>query len=232
MRSAEVTSSAPEAASLLTQPMKALVVDDQPIVRRGLRRVIELEWDHAQVWEAGSLAEALRQFSQAQPDFVVLDLALHDAPGTDALARMRRLTGDVPILILSAQKDASHAQRLLQMGAAAYVSKERTGEELIPAITTVMTQGRYVPPELAQRLLTREDGGLKTTLPHELLTPQEYRVMQLIAAGHRLTHIAQVMQLSVKTVGNYRMRVLAKTGWHDNTELKKYCAAQGLGMPD
>lgn len=211
--------------------MKALVVEDHPIVRRGLRRVIELEWDDAEVREADSLADALRQFSQAPPDFVVMDLALRDAPGTEGLTRLRRISGDVPILILSLHKEASHAQRLLQMGAAGYVSKERTGEELIPAITGVMTQGRYVPPEMANRLLTVQSDGLKATLPHDLLTPQEYRVMQLIAAGHRLTQIAEMMRLSVKTVGNYRMRILGKTGWHDNAELKKYCAQQGLVNP-
>lgn len=231
MRSAEVTSNALGAGSLVPQPMKALLVDDRPLVRRGLRRMIELEWEGAEVREADSLADALRLFVQAPADLVVLDLAVPDAPGVEGLARLRRATGEVPILILSTQKDAGHTQRLLQMGAAGCVSKERAGEELIPAITTVMTKGRYVPPELADRLLTVQAGALKTALPHELLTPQEYRVMELIAAGHRLTHIATLMNLSIKTVGNYRMRILGKTGWHDNAELRKYCAEQGLVKP-
>ena len=231
MRSAEVTSSAPQPASLLPHPLKGLVVDQHPLVRRGLRRLIELEWEGAEVREADSLADAVRLFVAEPPDVVVLDLALSDASGTEGLARLRRITGQVPILILSHQKEASHAQRLLQMGAAGYVSKERTGEELIAAITGVLTQGRYVPPEMADRLLTVRSDGVQTALPHELLTPQEIRVMQLIAAGHRLTQIAEMMGLSVKTVGNYRMRILGKTGWHDNTELKKYCAQQGLVDP-
>lgn len=211
--------------------MKALVVDDHPIVRMGLRRVIELEWEDAEVREADTMAEALRQFEQARPDFIVLDVALPDAQGTESLARMRRVSGDVPILMLSLNKDASYAQRLLQMGAAGYLSKDRTGEELISAITRVMANGRYVPPELADRLLTMLEGGVLATLPHELLTPQEYRVMQLIAAGNRPARIAELMHLSVKTVGNYRMRIFAKTGWQSNVELTKYCVQHRLTDP-
>lgn len=210
--------------------MKLLIVDDHPIVRMGLRRLIEVEWPGAEVGEAGTIAEALDVLAALQPEIVILDVALPDAQGTEGLARMRRAT-QVPILMLSLNKDPTYAQRLLQMGAAGYLSKDKTGEELVSAINRVMANGRYVPPDLADRLLTLLEGRSLTTLPHEWLTPQEYRVMALIAAGHRPAYIAQVMHLSVKTVGNYRTRILAKTGWRNNIELTKYCVQHQLTDP-
>ncbi|MEF7613155.1 response regulator transcription factor [Aquincola sp. MAHUQ-54] len=212
--------------------MKALVVDDHPIVRMGLRRLVEVEWPEAAVSEAATLDEALRVLANHRPEIVLLDVALPDAQGTEGLARMRRVAGDVPILMISLNKDPSYAQRLLQMGAAGYVSKDKTGEELVAAIGRVLDKGRYVPPDLADRLLSMLEGKSVGALPHEALTPQEYRVMQLIAAGHRPAYIAQAMHLSVKTVGNYRMRIFAKTGWRNNIELTKYCVQQGLTEPE
>lgn len=208
--------------------MRALIVDDHPVVRRGLRRVVELEWDDAHVTEADTLAQALRAFDAARPDIVVLDSNLPDAAGTDALARMRRVSGEVPILMLSRSREAAHAQRLLQLGAAGCVSKDRTGEELIPAITHVMGKGRWLPPELADRLLATRPDGEPAHLPHALLTPQELRVMVLMGMGLKAPQVAERMQLTLKTVANYRMRVLAKMGWQGHAELVRYCQQHGL----
>lgn len=208
--------------------MRALIVDDHPVVRRGLRRVLELEWDDAHVTEADTLAQALRAFDESRPDIVVLDANLPDAHGTEALARMRRVSGEVPILMLSRSREATHAQRLLQMGAAGCVSKDRTGEELIPAITRVMDRGRWLPPELADRLLATRPDGEPAHLPHALLTPQELRVMVLMGAGLKPPQVAERMQLSLKTVANYRMRVLAKMGWQSHAELVRYCQQHQL----
>jgi DNA-binding NarL/FixJ family response regulator len=158
-------------------------------------------------------------------------VTLPDAQGTEGLARIRRVAREVPILMLSLNKDASYAQRLLQMGAAGYVSKDRTGDELTQAIVRVLNNGRYIPADLADRLLSLFERKSVGSLPHEALTTQEYRVMQLIASGMRPSIIAQTMSLSVKTVGNYRARILAKTGWRNNTELTKYCIQHGLTDP-
>lgn len=208
--------------------MRALIVDDHPVVRRGLRRVLELEWDDAHVIEADTLAQALRAFDESRPDIVVLDANLPDAHGTDALVRMRRVSGEVPILMLSRSREATHAQRLLQLGAAGCVSKDRTGEELIPAITRVMGHGRWLPPELADRLLATRPDGEPAHLPHALLTPQEMRVMVLFGAGLKPPQVAERLQLTQKTVANYRMRVLAKMGWQGHAELVRYCQQHGL----
>lgn len=208
--------------------MRVLVVDDHPIVRLGVIRLIEGAWPGAAIDQAETVAEAISCVSKAMPQIITLDLSLPDSQGTEALSHMLRAARDVPILVVSQSREATHAQRVMQMGAAGYLSKDRTGEELIGAMERILNGGRYVAPDLADRLLAMLDGKAPTSLPHELLTTQEYRVMQLIASGLRASKIAESMHLSVKTVANYRARILEKTGWRNNIELTKYCVQHEL----
>lgn len=209
--------------------VKLLLVDDHPLVRMGLRVLIERQWDgDSHVVEAGTLEAAVAAYRHGRPDIIVLDLGLPDAQGAEGLVRMKRLADDVPILVLSLNKDASHIQRLLQLGAAGYVSKDRTDSELLGALRRVLNGGRSIPAEVAEYMMKQVENNATGKAPHELLAPQEYRVMQLIAAGHTPARIAELMHLSVKTVGNYRMRILDKTGWQNNIDLTKYCLQNGL----
>ena len=211
--------------------MRVLVVDDHPIVRLGIIRLIEMAWHEAVIEQAETVAQARERVAVALPQIITLDLSLPDAQGTEALAHMQRAARGVPILVLSQSTESSHAQRVMQMGAAGYLSKDRTGEELVLAMTRILQGGRYVTPEMASRLLSMLDGTAPKLLLHEELTTQEYRVMQLIASGMRASQIADTMSLSVKTVANYRARILTKTGWRNNIELTKYCVQHGLTTP-
>jgi DNA-binding NarL/FixJ family response regulator len=208
--------------------MRVLVVDDHPIIRLGVIRLIENAWPDAEIDEAQSVAEARERVAARMPEIVTLDLSMPDAQGTEALSHMLRSARGVPILVLSQNTEATHAQRVMQLGAAGYLSKDRTGDELVLAMRRILQGGRYVTPEMAHRLLSMLDGTMPKALPHEELTTQEYRVMQLIASGLRTSQIADTMHLSVKTVANYRARILTKTGWRNNIELTKYCVQHGL----
>lgn len=215
-----------DAANILA--MKVLVVDDHPIMRVGIRQLIEAAWADAQVEEAETIEEAVERFNAHQPDVVLLDLSLPDATGVEGAARVLRVAKGVPILVLSMNPESSYATRLLQMGVAGYLPKDRATQDLITAIRRVLEGGRYVTASMADRLLALLEGKAPGALPHESLSTQEYRVMQLIAAGQGASEIAEAMHLSVKTVGSYRARILAKTGWKNNTELTKYCVQHGL----
>lgn len=212
--------------------MRVLIVDDHPILRLGVRQLIETAWPEAQVDEAQSIEEAVASFRAQPARLIVLDLSLPDATGTEGPARMLRIARDVPILVLSLNAESAFAARLLQMGVAGYLPKERASDELVTAARRVLSGKRYVTPEMADRLLDLLNGDAPDKLPHEQLSSQEYRVMQLIAAGRGATQIAESMHLSVKTVSSYRARVLAKAGWANNTELTKYCLQHGLTDPD
>lgn len=211
--------------------MRFLIVDDHPIMRIGVRQLIERAWPDAEVVEAQSVEHAVAACQQAPVNLIVLDLSLPDATGVEAPAKMMRVARGVPILVLSLNPESAYAQRLLQMGVAGYLPKARAAEELVNAIRRVLEGGRYVTPDMADRLLALLSGGPAVQMPHERLSAQEYRLMQLISAGQSPAQIAQTMHLSVKTVSSYRARILAKCGWSNNIELTKYCVQNGLTDP-
>ncbi|MDC6167204.1 response regulator [Paucibacter sp. XJ19-41] len=208
--------------------MRFLIVDDHPIMRVGVRQLILAEWPQAQIDEAASLAQALSLGQAQRPDAVVLDLSLPDASGTEGASRVLRALKAVPVLILSLNAESAYASRLLQMGVAGYLPKDRAGDDLVNALHRLLQGGRYVTAAMADHLLGLLDGRAPASLPHEQLSTQEHRVMLLIAAGKTPAEIADTMSLSVKTVGTYRARILEKAGWRNNTELTKYCLQHGL----
>lgn len=208
--------------------MRFLIVDDHPIMRVGVRQLILAEWPQAQIDEAASLAQALSLGQAQRPDAVVLDLSLPDASGTEGASRVLRALKAVPVLILSLNAESAYASRLLQMGVAGYLPKDRAGDDLVNALQRLLQGGRYVTAAMADHLLGLLDGRAPASLPHEQLSTQEHRVMLLIAAGKTPAEIANTMSLSVKTVGTYRARILEKAGWKNNTELTKYCLQHGL----
>jgi DNA-binding NarL/FixJ family response regulator len=211
--------------------MRFLIVDDHPIMRLGVRQLIDQAWPDSEIAEARSVEEAIEAFALRPADLVILDLSLPDASGIEAPMRMLRQAKGTPILILSLGAESAYARRLLKLGVAGYLPKVRAAEELVPAMRRILEGGRYVTPEMADRLLDVLDGKAVAELPHEKLSRQEYRLMQLIAAGQSPAKIAETMHLSVKTVSSYRARVLTKCGWANNIELTKYCVQHGLTDP-
>jgi DNA-binding NarL/FixJ family response regulator len=212
--------------------MKFLIVDDHPIMRLGVRQLIAQAWPDAEVAEAESVAGAAAEFEAGPADAIVLDLSLPDASGSEAPALMLRIARGVPILVLSLGSAPAFVARLVQMGIAGYVPKGRAAEELVIALRAVLEGRRHVPADLAARLPATFTPDASAGAPHEQLSAQEFRVMQLIAAGRSPAQIADEMRVSVKSVNSYRARVLAKAGWANNDELRRYCLEHGLAGPD
>ncbi|MDQ7968648.1 MAG: response regulator transcription factor [Oxalicibacterium faecigallinarum] len=208
--------------------MKCLIVDDHPIMRLGIRQLIVNKWSDAEVGEADSVAKAVTRFAEIKPDIVILDLSLPDVSGTEGVAKMLRVAREVPILVLSLNAESVYAARVLQMGAVGYLPKDLAAEELVTAIERILAGKRYVTPSMADRLLDILGGKQLDQLPHEQLSPQEYRVMLLLAAGKGANEIGESMHVSAKTVSTYTARILQKTGWKNKIEMTKYCVQHGL----
>jgi len=208
--------------------MKCLIVDDHPIMRLGIRQLISGKWPNAEVAEAESVGKAVAKFTEVKPDVVVLDLSLPDVSGTEGVAKMLRVAKDVPILVLSLNAESVYAARVLQMGAVGYLPKDLAAEELVTAIERILAGKRYVTASMADRLLDILGGKQMDQLPHEQLSPQEYRVMLLLAAGKGANEIGEAMHVSAKTVSTYTARILQKTGWKNKIEMTKYCVQHGL----
>lgn len=209
-----------------------LVVEDHPVVRLGVRYLIEQAWPDARVGEAASLAAALQCLREGDWQVVVLDLSLPDSTGLEGLVKLRRAAPSTPVLILSMHDEAAYAARALQAGAAGYLTKEHATTELLTALERVRAGGRYVSASFAERLTGLLTGQALATHPHEALSAQEHRVMVLIARGKAPSEIAEIMHLSVKTVGTYRARIREKTGLGSTAEIARYCLQHGLIEPD
>lgn len=208
--------------------MRVLIVDDHPLMRMGISQLVLQEWPDASLDEAPTIAAALERAAKARPDIITLDLSLPDARGAEGASRLLRALPGVSLLVLSLNAEAAYAARLMQMGASGYLPKDRAPEELRTALRRLSEGGRYVTASMADHLLGLLIGKAPDALPHEQLSTQEHRVMLLVAAGQTPAQIADVMHLSVKTVGSYRARILKKAGWANNTELTKYCVQHGL----
>lgn len=209
-----------------------LIVEDHPVVRFGVRHLIEQDGHDGEIGEATSLADALARVRDQPWDVVLLDLSLPDTSGLEGLLRLRRAVPTVPILILSMHDEAAYAARALQAGASGYLTKEHATTELLSAIDRVRRGGRYVSPTFAERLAGMLAGDAVPASPHAALSAQEHRVMLMIAQGRAPSDIAEAMHLSVKTVGTYRTRIREKTGLASTADIARYCLQHGLVEPD
>jgi two-component system invasion response regulator UvrY len=208
---------------------RLLIADDHPIVREGLRRVVEDApgGGITVVGEASDGDELLAQATSVDPDVVLLDITMPGPGFVETIQRLKAIHPRVRILVLSVQPEDQFAVRALKAGAAGYVSKNLSPEHLVTAIQEVVRGGRYVSPSLAQRLAAAVADGADRP-PHEGLSAREYQVLCLIGAGKSVKEIAAAMDLSVKTVSTYRTRILEKTTLKSNAEIIRYTVEHGL----
>jgi two-component system invasion response regulator UvrY len=207
--------------------IRVLVVDDHPIVRKGLKQILAEEPDMEVSVEATNAAELMQQVQERQWDVIVLDITLPDRSGIDVLKDVKAIYPELPVLILSMHPEDQYATRALKAGAAGYITKKSAGEELVTAIRKAVGGGRYVSPSLAEKL-AMEVGADHRKLPHERLSDREFQVMCLLASGKRLGEIAYEISLSVKTISTYRGRILGKMSMKSNAELTIYCMEHDL----
>jgi len=207
--------------------MKILIVDDHPVVRKGLTQILSEEPDVKIAAEAKSAAESLDMVREKEWDVVVLDITLPDRSGLEALKDIKAIRPDLPVLILSMHPEDQYALRVLKAGAAGYVNKDSASEELVKAVRKVVSGGRYVSPFMAEKLAAVVGGDYERPL-HENLSDREFQVMCMLASGKRLKEVAEELCLSIKTVSTYRARVLEKMGMESNAELTYYAVKNSL----
>ena len=191
--------------------IRILVVDDHPIVRKGLSATIDPEPDMQVVGSAGTGCEALRLFREIEPDVVIMDLTLTpEMTGLDAIQAIRRESPNARIIALSAHHGEEAVYRALQAGARTFLLKETLGDELIAAIREVHAGGRPIPSPIARQLADR--------MNQPALTPRELAVLELIAKGLRNKEIGAQLGITDATTQGHVKNILAKLNVHDRTE--------------
>jgi two-component system invasion response regulator UvrY len=205
--------------------LRILIVDDHPIVRRGLKQILCDEPDIAIVGEAQSSNEALDLVRTQNWDAVILDITMPGRGGLDTLEELKHQYPDLPVLILSIHPEDQYAARAFKAGASGYMTKESALDELMKAIRKITKGGRYVSEAFAEKLVASM--GAEPPL-QDNLSAREYQVMLMIASGKTLSQIAAEMALSIKTISTYRTRILEKMQMKSNAEITHYAIKNGL----
>lgn len=205
----------------MTERLHVLIVDDHPIIRRGVKQILVDAQDIADVGEAATAHELLALARARHWDAVVLDIGLPGRGGLDVIKDLRAEFPRLPILVLSMHPEEQYAIRSLRAGAAGYLTKEAAPERLLDAVRRVASGGRYISASLAERLAVElvSDGSRP---PHETLSDREFDVFKRLGAGMTVGEIARALTLSVKTVSGYRANILDKTGLANNAAIMKY----------
>lgn len=203
------------------------IVDDHRIVRAGFREMLSDEMGIRVEFEAATGEEALQKLREQPCDVLLLDLSLPGQSGVDVLRAVRQRYPDLKVLVLSGFPEERYALPMIRNGAGGYLCKDCERDELIKAIRTVAQGRRYVSARTAE-LLADELAGASAALPHESLSERELQVFLRLARGESVSGIADMLNLSVKTVSTYRSRLLEKLEVTSNAELAAYALRHGL----
>ena len=206
--------------------LRILLVDDHAVVRRGLRQVFAEGLGGVSFGEAGTTADTMTMVRSGSWDLVVLDVSLPGRGGFDVLKEITRLRPGLRVLMLGVQGEGAYAVRAFRSGAAGYVTKDNSPEELVAAAKKVLVGGRYMSAEVAESLAAGLAKGSRAA--HELLSAREHQVLRMLASGHTVKEIAAELKLSEKTISTYRSRILEKMRMRTTAQLMGYALRAGL----
>ncbi|MCX7930027.1 MAG: response regulator transcription factor [Chlorobi bacterium] len=207
--------------------IRALIADDHPIMREGLKLFLICNLD-IEVEEVASGPEAIEYIrTHDDLDIVILDISMPGMDGLETLRIVKEIAPTLPVLILSAYSEDQYALRALRAGANGYLMKTSATEELVEAVQCIVEGDTYLSPGIASRLAGQLQRG-NDLPPHHILSDREFEVMRKIASGKTLTQISQELKLSIKTVSTYRSRILEKMKFRDNADITQYAIRHGL----
>jgi len=208
--------------------IKVLITDDHPVVRRGIRQILEDDERIGLVLEAGDGKELFDRLNKQIFDVILLDISLPGRSGLDLIGQIKKSQPSAAILILSIHSETMYAIKAMKSGAAGYLTKSSAPDELMTAIIKVSRGERYISPSLADAMAESLISGSEKPL-YQLLSSRELEVLQLFAEGKKVVQIAAELSLSPKTIGTYRERILEKLKLHSTADLIRYAIMEGIG---
>jgi DNA-binding NarL/FixJ family response regulator len=221
-----------DAARRLEVGISVFLVDDHEIVRRGVAQLLDTEDDITVVGEAGTAAQALARIPALRPDVAILDVRLPDGEGISVCRDVRSAVDPPPAcLMLTSFSDDEALFGAIMAGAAGYLLKQVSGVDLVGAVRTVAAGGSLLDPRTTDRVLTRLRDGAAVDPRYDSLSPQEQRILELIAAGLTNRQIGGQLYLAEKTVKNYVSSLLHKLGFARRTEAAVYATERRQTRP-
>ena len=211
--------------------IRVLVCDDHTILRDGIKLLLNSQPDMEVVGEAIDGREAVEQARALKPDVIIMDIAMPGLNGLEATKQIRRDDPNARVLVLTMYESDEYVSRMLEAGVLGYVLKKAAGSELVHAIRAIHQGEAFLYPSITKRLVEDYLRRVETGQERDSfngLTEREREVLQLVAEGHPNRNIAEILNVSIRTVQNHRAHIMEKLGMHDRGELIKYAIQKGI----
>lgn len=207
--------------------INVFLVDDHELVRTGIRRILEDVRGIKVVGEAQSGETAVTFCRQHHPDVILMDMNMPGIGGLEATRKILRIRPDVRIIVLTIHSENPFPTKVMQAGAAGYLTKGAAPDEMIQAIRLVNSGQRYISPEIAQQMALSQFASADEN-PFKSLSERELQIMMMITKGQKVTDISEQLNLSPKTVNSYRYRLFSKLGINGDVELTHLAIRYGM----
>ncbi|OPY70864.1 MAG: Response regulator UvrY [Syntrophorhabdaceae bacterium PtaU1.Bin034] len=207
--------------------LRVIIADDHPVVLIGLREIIKDSFHDVTVDETRRGYEAISRIQNNRYDAAILDIALPDISGLDAVREIKKRKPKLPVLVMSMHPDEHYALRAIRAGGQGYVSKRSSVSEFVQALQKILAGKRYVNPTFAEQVLFEVESDAERP-PHERLSNRELQVACMIGRGKTIKQITEELHLSMNTIRTYRARVMEKMGVKATSELIRYAMKHSL----
>ena len=208
--------------------ISVFLVDDHELVRTGIRRILEDVRGLKVVGEAVSGEQAVQWFRENQADVILMDMNMPGIGGLEATKKILRFNPDTKIIVLTVQTETPFPLKVMQAGAAGYLTKCSAPDEMIQAIRSVNSGQRYISPAIAQQIALSQVCPAPTDNPFKALSDREMQITMMITKGNKVQDIAESLNLSPKTVNSYRYRLFEKLNINGDVELTRMAIRYGV----
>ncbi|MFC1607986.1 response regulator [Candidatus Latescibacterota bacterium] len=209
------------------EKIKVMIADDHPIVRKGLKEIVEEIPGVVVTDEAENGYEVLDKISGDNCDLLILDISMPGMGGLETVTKVKTVSTTVKILVFSIYSEDHYAIRFLKAGASGYLSKQSDPYAIVEAINTVINGGKYFSKDILQKYIQSIDSDFSLA-PHETLSNREYEIMLLLASGKRISDVAKDLLISAKTVFTHKERIFQKMNIQESAELTQYAVEHEL----
>ena len=206
--------------------IRVMLVDDHAVVRAGIKRLLEQENQFSVVAEAESGERAYMLFGEFLPDICVMDISMPGMGGLEAIKKIIARYPNAKLLVLSMHENAAFANQAIKVGAKGYLAKNGLAEELINALESVIKNQLYINANIAKKIAV-ESHSKQQDLLHQL-TAREFEIFRMLCEGVEINQIAQLLNISIKTVANYQTTIKQKLGIHNTVEMVRLAIRSGL----
>jgi len=209
--------------------IRILIADDHSLVRDGIRAILQSVPEFEVVDEAWDGLDAIEKIQAKSPDIVLMDIGMARLNGLDAARRLRKESPNTRVVILSMHSNEEYVLQALRAGVAGYLLKDAKKQELIFALRTIFEGNTYLSPQVSRHVIENYVSRIdQETSPLEQITPRQREILKLIAEGRTNKEIAQVLNISVKTVDTHRTQLMERLDIHDIAGLVRFAIKMGL----